>query len=74
MLPPLFIGIALVAAMKTFAIDPSMFTIVAGHMIVATPVRDPDRGGASAELRLAVEQAARDLGPRRKVLRGSPCP
>ena len=37
MMPPLFIGIALVAAMKTFAIDPSMYTIVAGHVIITTP-------------------------------------
>ena len=37
MMPPLFIGIALVAAMKTFAIDPSMCTIVAGHVIITTP-------------------------------------
>ena len=28
MLPPLFIGISLVAAMKTFAIDPSLATIL----------------------------------------------
>jgi ABC-type spermidine/putrescine transport system permease subunit II len=55
MLPPLFIGIALVAAMKTFAIDPSMLTIIAGRL------RNYD---------MTVEQAARDLGATpRMVLR-----
>ena len=62
MLPPLFIGISLVAAMKTFAIDPSMFTIVAGHVIVTTPFVILIVASRLRNYDLAVEQAARDLG------------
>jgi ABC-type spermidine/putrescine transport system permease subunit II len=62
MLPPLFIGISLVAAMKTFAIDPSMFTIVAGHVIVTTPFVILIVASRLRNYDVAVEQAARDLG------------
>jgi len=62
MLPPLFIGIALVAAMKTFAIDPSMWTIVAGHVIVTTPFVILIVGARLRNYDVTVEQAARDLG------------
>ncbi len=62
MLPPLFIGISLVAAMKTFAIDPSMFTIVAGHVIITTPFVLLIVASRLRNYDLAVEQAARDLG------------
>jgi spermidine/putrescine transport system permease protein len=64
MLPPLFIGISLVAAMKTFAIDPSMFTIVAGHVIVTTPFVVLIVAARLRNYDLEVEQAARDLGAR----------
>jgi spermidine/putrescine transport system permease protein len=64
MLPPLFIGISLVAAMKTFAIDPSLATIVAGHVIVTTPFVILIVGARLRNYDLAVEQAARDLGAR----------
>ncbi len=64
MLPPLFIGISLVAALKTFAIDPSMYTIVAGHVIVTTPFVILIVGARLRNYDLAVEQAARDLGAR----------
>jgi spermidine/putrescine transport system permease protein len=62
MLPPLFIGISLVAAMKTFAIDPSMWTIVAGHVIVTTPFVILILAARLRDYDVAVEQAARDLG------------
>ncbi|MFN8233248.1 MAG: ABC transporter permease [Actinomycetota bacterium] len=64
MLPPLFIGISLVAAMKAFAIDPSMYTIVAGHVIVTTPFVILIVGARLRHYDVAVEQAARDLGAR----------
>ncbi len=62
LMPPLFIGIALVAAMKTFAIDPSMYTIIAGHVIITTPFVILIVGARLRNYDLAVEQAARDLG------------
>jgi spermidine/putrescine transport system permease protein len=64
MLPPLFIGISLVAAMKTFAIDPSILTIVLGHVIVTTPFVILIVASRLRNYDLAVEQAARDLGAR----------
>ncbi|HTG48217.1 MAG TPA: ABC transporter permease [Actinomycetota bacterium] len=70
MLPPLFIGIALVAAMKTFAIDPSMLTIIAGHVIITTPFVILIVASRLRNYDLTVEQAARDLGATpRMVLR-----
>jgi len=70
LLPPLFIGISLVVAMKTFAIDPSIFTIVAGHVIVTTPFVVLIVASRLRNYDLAVEQAARDLGATpRMVLR-----
>jgi spermidine/putrescine transport system permease protein len=62
MLPPLFIGISLVAAMKAFAIDPSMLTIVAGHVIVTTPFVILIVVSRLRNYDVALEQAARDLG------------
>ena len=62
MMPPLFIGIALVAAMKTFAIDPSMYTIVAGHVIITTPFVILIVASRLRNYDPAVEHAARDLG------------
>jgi spermidine/putrescine transport system permease protein len=68
MLPPLFIGISLVAAMKTFAIDPSMLTIVAGHVIITTPFVILIVASRLRNYDLAVEQAARDLGASPKMV------
>ena len=48
--------------MKTFAIDPSMFTIVAGHVIITTPFVILIVASRLRNYDLAVEQAARDLG------------
>jgi ABC-type spermidine/putrescine transport system permease subunit II len=62
MLPPLFIGIALVAAMKTFAIDPSMWTIITGHVIITTPFVILIVAARLRNYDVALEQAARDLG------------
>jgi ABC-type spermidine/putrescine transport system permease subunit II len=64
MLPPLFIGIALVAAMKTFAIDPSIYTIIVGHVIITTPFVLLILTARLRNYDIAVEQAARDLGAR----------
>ena len=48
--------------MKTFAIDPSMWTIVAGHVIVTTPFVILIVGARLRNYDVTVEQAARDLG------------
>lgn len=64
LMPPLFIGIALVAAMKTFAIDPSVATIIAGHVIITTPFVVLIVAARLSNFDLAIEQAARDLGAR----------
>jgi spermidine/putrescine transport system permease protein len=61
-LPPLFIGIALVAAMKTFAIDPSLATIVTGHVILTTPFVILIVVSRLRNYDVALEHAARDLG------------
>jgi ABC-type spermidine/putrescine transport system permease subunit II len=62
MLPPLVIGISLVAAMKAFAIDPSIWTIIAGHVIVTTPFVLLIVSARLRSYDLSVELAARDLG------------
>jgi ABC-type spermidine/putrescine transport system permease subunit II len=70
MMPPLFVGIALVAAMKTFAIDPSIYTIIAGHVIITTPFVILIVGARLRNFDVVIEQAARDLGATpRMVLR-----
>ena len=51
MLPPLFIAIGLVAAMKATAVTPSLTTIVLGHTVVAAAVRDRGRGCPAAGVR-----------------------
>jgi spermidine/putrescine transport system permease protein len=70
MLPPLVIGISLVAAMKAFAIDPSIWTIIVGHLIITTPFVILIVAARLRSFDLSVEQAARDLGATpRMVLR-----
>jgi spermidine/putrescine transport system permease protein len=70
MMPPLFVGIALVAGMKTFAIDPSIYTIIAGHVIITTPFVILIVGARLRNFDVVIEQAARDLGATpRMVLR-----
>lgn len=64
MFPPLFIGISLVAVMKTFAVDPTMWTIVTGHLIITTPFVVLIVGARLRTYDLSLEQAARDLGAR----------
>jgi spermidine/putrescine transport system permease protein len=62
LVPPLIMGLGLAAAMKWFGVDPSMYTIVAGHVVVTIPfvllilvsrLRDYD---------VDLDPAARDLG------------
>ena len=62
LVPPLIMGLGLAAAMKWFGVDPSMTTIVAGHVVVTIPfvllivvsrLRDYDPH---------LDEAARDLG------------
>ena len=48
--------------MKTFAIDPSMLTIIAGHVIITTPFVILIVVSRLRNYDLTVEQAARDLG------------
>lgn len=62
LVPPLVIGLGLAATMKGARVTPSMYTIVAGHVVVTIPfvllvlvsrLRDYD---------VSVDEAARDLG------------
>ena len=62
MLPPLFMGIALAVAMKTFSIDPSLLTITAGHVVATTPFVILIVAARLRNYDVAIEQAARDLG------------
>lgn len=62
MLPPLFIGIGLVALMKATSFSPSMATIVAGHIIVVIPFVILVVGARFRTYEVELEQAARDLG------------
>jgi putative spermidine/putrescine transport system permease protein len=62
MLPPLFIGIGLVALMKATTFSPSMVTIVGGHIIVVIPFVILVVGARLRTYELEAEQAARDLG------------
>lgn len=62
MLPPLFIGLGLAVSMKTFTIDPSLATIVLGHVIVTTPFVVLVVAARLRDYDIRVEEAARDLG------------
>jgi len=56
--------------MKTFAIDPSMLTIIAGHVVITTPFVILIVVSRLRNYDMTVEQAARDLGATpRMVLR-----
>jgi ABC-type spermidine/putrescine transport system permease subunit II len=71
MLPPLFIGIGIVALMRATTFSPSMGTIVAGHVIVVIPFVILVVGARLRTYEVELEQAARDLGapPLEVVLR-----
>ena len=62
MLPPLFVGIGLVAMMKLLVISPSMATIVLGHTLVVTPFVILVLVSRLRSHELELELAARDLG------------
>ena len=62
MLPPLFMGIALAVAMKTFSIDPSLLTITAGHVVATTPFVILIVAARLRNYDVAIEQAAHELG------------
>jgi ABC-type spermidine/putrescine transport system permease subunit II len=62
MLPPLFIGIGLLAAMKLTAVRPGMPTIIAGHVIVAVPFVVIIVAARLRGYDVELEAAARDLG------------
>jgi ABC-type spermidine/putrescine transport system permease subunit II len=62
MLPPLFIGIGLVATMRVGHITPSLWTIVVGHTLVAIPFVLIVVTARFQTFDVALEQAARDLG------------
>lgn len=62
MLPPLFIAIGLVAAMRALTVTPSLWTIVVGHTLVAIPFVLIVVGARFQTFDLELEQAARDLG------------
>ncbi len=62
MLPPLFIAIGLVAAMNVANISPAMWTIVAGHTLVAIPFVLVVVAARFRTFDVELESAARDLG------------
>jgi spermidine/putrescine transport system permease protein len=62
MLPPLFIGIGLVAAMRVGHVTPSLWTIVVGHTLVVIPFVLIVVTARFEAFDLALEHAARDLG------------
>lgn len=62
MLPPLFIAIGLVAAMRVSTVTPSMLTIVVGHTLVAIPFVLIVVVARLRTFDLELEQAGRDLG------------
>lgn len=62
MLPPLFLGIGLVAMMKLLAIKPSLVTIVVGHVLVVVPFVILVVAARMRTLDAEIELAARDLG------------
>jgi spermidine/putrescine transport system permease protein len=62
MLPPLFIGIGIVAFMKLSAISPSLMTIVLGHTITVIPFVVLVVTARLRTYELELELAARDLG------------
>jgi spermidine/putrescine transport system permease protein len=71
MLPPLFIGIGIVALMRATRLSPSMTTIVAGHIIIVIPFVVLVVTARLRTYEVELEQAARDLGapPLEVVLR-----
>lgn len=71
MLPPLFIGIGLVALMKLLSFSPSMITIVIGHVIVSVPFVILVVVSRLRTYDTELELAARDLGatPREALMR-----
>ena len=62
MLPPLFIAIGLVAAMRVSMVTPSLWTIVVGHTLVAIPFVLIVVVARFRTFDLELEQAGRDLG------------
>ena len=62
MLPPLFIGIGLVALMKLGSISPSLAMIVVGHTVIVIPFVLLVVVSRLRVYDLELEQAARDLG------------
>jgi ABC-type spermidine/putrescine transport system permease subunit II len=62
MLPPLFMGIGLVALMKISAMTPSLVTIVIGHTLVVVPFVILVVQARMRTFDVELELAARDLG------------
>lgn len=60
--PPLIIGLGLAVAMKGFGIAPSMYTVIAGHVVVTVPFVLLILVSRLREYDLTVDAAARDLG------------
>jgi spermidine/putrescine transport system permease protein len=62
MLPPLFIGIGIVALMRLTSLSPSPLTIIAGHTIVVIPFVILIVTARLRTFEVELELAARDLG------------
>lgn len=62
MLPPLFIGVGILATLELTGIPPSMGTIVAGHVVIIVPFVITIIVARLRTLDIELELAARDLG------------
>jgi spermidine/putrescine transport system permease protein len=62
MLPPVFIGVGFVALMRVTNAEPSMLTVIAGHVTVAMPWAILVVSARLRTLEPELELAARDLG------------
>jgi spermidine/putrescine transport system permease protein len=62
MLPPLLIAVALFTTMAQFAIEPSLRTVIVGHIVLVIPFVLVVLTARLQRFDLELEQAARDLG------------
>ncbi|MBC6438699.1 MAG: ABC transporter permease [Rhodobacteraceae bacterium] len=66
-LPEIIVAVALLVAMLQAGISPSVWTVVAGHVLICTPFAIAILNGGFAHLDTSLEEAAIDLGATRWV-------
>lgn len=62
LVPPLILGLGLAAGMKWFGVEPSMTTVIAGHVVVTVPFVLLILVARLREYDVNLDHAARDLG------------